>query len=230
MRIADVPDKHAGRLIGALLLLHLGCGLILPYVLLNPVLAPPGFLAQAAAQSASLRTAVTLFIVAAALVVAVAVAAWPLFRAHGERLATAFLAVAIANLALQLVESGAVLTMLSLSQQVSAAGADAGPLQAVGAALGSARRWAHYTQLLTVVSWLFLLYLNLWRAALVPRLLAAAGMVTTLLQIAGVPARVMLGYPPIMELAMPLAPVHLTLAIWLILKGLRVAPQAPEEA
>jgi hypothetical protein len=82
-----------------------------------------------------------------------------------------------------------------------------------------ARRWAHFTQLLTVVGWLFLLYLILWRSALAPRLIAAAGMATTLLQIAGVPARAILGYGMIPEMAMPLAPVHLALALWLIVKG-----------
>jgi hypothetical protein len=102
-------------------------------------------------------------------------------------------------------------------------------LQVVGTAAGSARRWAHYTQLLTVVSWLFLLYLTLWRTSLVPRAIALAGMAATVLQIAGVPARMMLGYAPIMQMAMPLAPVHLTLAVWLIVKGLRVEP-APRHA
>jgi hypothetical protein len=56
--------------------------------------------------------------------------------------------------------------MLSLSQAYARAGAaDGAMLQAVVAAVGSARRWAHYTQLITVVSWIAVLYAALSRAA-----------------------------------------------------------------
>ncbi|HSK10128.1 MAG TPA: DUF4386 family protein, partial [Vicinamibacterales bacterium] len=64
------------------------------------------------------------------------------------------------------------------------------------------------------------LYALLWRTALVPRLLAILGMVATLLQIAGVPLRGILGYGVVPEMAMPLAPIHVALAFWLIVKGL----------
>jgi len=223
-----MPDRRVGHLLGVLLLLHFFLGLILPYVLLDAALVPPSFLESAAADAAGVRGAVGLFILAAVLVLGIAIAAWPLLRADVERLAMALLALAIANVSLQLVESGALLTMLSLSQDFAIAnGGDISRLQAAGAVASAARKWAHYTQLLTVVSWLFLLYVTLWRTALVPRLLAAAGMVTTALQIVGVPVRGLLGYPPIMEMAMPLAPVHVMLAAWLIVKGVRVAPDVP---
>jgi hypothetical protein len=73
---------------------------------------------------------------------------------------------------------------------------------------------------------LFILYLTFWRTALVPRLLAALGMAATLVQIAAAPARAILGFGIITELAMPLGPVHVALALWLIVKGMRVAPNA----
>jgi hypothetical protein len=136
-------------------------------------------------------------------------------------MALAFLALAIANFPLQAFESGTVLSMLSLSEVYGqAGGGDAAPLQAVAAAVGAARRFAHYSQLLTVVSWLFILYALLWRTALVPRLLAMLGMIATLLQIIGVPLRGILGYGIVTEMAMPLAPVHVALALWLIVRGL----------
>jgi len=214
-------EKHVGRLLGVLLLVHLAGGLILPYVLLDLAMAPAGSVIENAAQHAVyVRTAVVLFIAAAGLVLTIAITAWPVFRQHHERLALAFVALAAANLALQLVESGTVLTLVSLGNELAANAGDAA-LQAAGTAAVLARRWAHFTQLLTVVSWLFVLYLTLWRTALVPRLLAALGMLTTLLQITGVPARAILGFDLIMPLAMPLAPVHVALACWLIVKGLR---------
>jgi hypothetical protein len=48
----------------------------------------------------------------------------------------------------------------------------------------------------------------------------------TLLQIAAVPARAILGYSIITELAMPLGPVHAALALWLTVRGMRVALSA----
>jgi hypothetical protein len=214
-----VPEKRVGRVVGLLLLLHFVAALVVPYILLDRALAQP-FLVNAGSHAALVRTAVILFMLGAALVLAVAIAAWPVFRVHTERLGIAFMAIAVANASLQLVESGTLLTMLSLSEQFATrAAADATVLQAAGAAAQTARRSAHYTQLLTVVTWLFVLYLILWRTALVPRLVAAAGILTTLLQIAGVPARAILGYGPVMAMAMPLAPVHLVSALWLIVKG-----------
>jgi hypothetical protein len=39
------------------------------------------------------------------------------------------------------------------------------------------------------------------------------------LQIAGVPLRALLGYPVVMELAVPLGPAYAGLGLWLIVKG-----------
>ena len=36
--------KRAGRLVGVLLLLHLAAGLIVPFIMLQPLVSPPGFL------------------------------------------------------------------------------------------------------------------------------------------------------------------------------------------
>jgi len=225
------PETRVGRLLGILLLVHLLGGLILPYVLLGTATSPSAsVLETAAAHAVNVRTAVVLFLLAAGLVLTIAIVAWPLFRQHDERLALALVALAAANLPLQLVESGTVLTILSLSGGFPTGAGDAGILQAAAAAASFARRWAHYTHLLTVVSWLFVLYLALWRAALVPRLLAALGMATTVLQIVGVPARAILGFGAIMELAMPLAPVHMMLSLWLIVKGLRIPSGTPRAA
>jgi hypothetical protein len=69
------------------------------------------------------------------------------------------------------------------------------------------------------VSWITLLFSLLYRFRLVPRVLAAVGVVTSLLQIAGVTLRVLLGYPAQTWLAVPLAPAYAGLALWLIVKG-----------
>lgn len=70
-----------------------------------------------------------------------------------------------------------------------------------------------------MVSWIFVLFAALWRARLIPRVLAVAGLVTCALQVTGVPLRALLGYPVVMEMAMPLGPAYAGLGLWLIVKG-----------
>jgi hypothetical protein len=130
------------------------------------------------------------------------------------------LALAVAGFSLQAGDNGALLSMLSLSQEYATAGAAKSEFfQALAVVAGSARKWAHYTSLLVAVSWIFLLYTLLFHFRLVPRLLAAFGLIASMLQIMGVTLRGFLGYPPEMRLAMPLAPTYVALAVWLIVKG-----------
>ena len=41
-------EKSVGRTVGVLLLLHLAAGLTVPFILLHPLVTPPGFLTSAA--------------------------------------------------------------------------------------------------------------------------------------------------------------------------------------
>jgi high-affinity Fe2+/Pb2+ permease len=130
------------------------------------------------------------------------------------------LALAIASFSLQAVDNAHLLAMLSLSQEYAKAGAEKTDLfQALAVVVGSARKWSHFSFLLAVGCWIFLLCSLLYRFRLVPRALAAFGAVGSLLQIAGVTLRGLLGYPPETRLAMPLAPAYVALALWLIVKG-----------
>jgi hypothetical protein len=216
--VASTPT--VGRIVGALVLLHIGGALMLPYILLDQVLVSPGFLESAARNPGYLRAPALLFLLGAAVTLGISIAVYPLLRQSSHRLALCCLALGIANFPLQVVESGMVLSMLSLGQQYAGAGAaDGGMLQVVAAAAVRARRWVHYTQLFTVVSWIFVLYGALWRAGLIPRVLAVVGLVTCALQITGVPLRALVGYPVVMAFAVPLGPAYAGLGLWLIVKG-----------
>lgn len=209
-----------GRIVGALVLLHIVGALMLPYILLNQVVVSPDFLESAARNPGHLRAPALLFLFGAAVTLAISIAAYPVLRQSSHRLALCSLALGVTNFPLQVVESGMVLSMLSLGQQYAGAGAaDRAMLQVVAAAAFGARRWAHYTQLFTVVSWIFVLYAALWRAGLIPRVLAVVGLVTCALQITGVPLQALLGYPVVMEIAVPLGPAYAGLGLWLIVKG-----------
>ena len=212
--------KRVGRLVGVLLLLHLALGLTVPFIMLLPLVSPPGFLSSAAGIANQTRTAVLLFFVGSALAIAIACAGWRVFRERSSAMALWLLALAVASFALQAVDSAHILSMLSLSQAYVEAGtAKADVFQALALVVGSARKWSHYSFLLVVGCWIFLLFSLMYRFRLVPRALAAFGMIGAVLQIAGVSLRGLLGYPPETRLAMPLAPAYLLVALWLMVKG-----------
>jgi hypothetical protein len=222
--------RKIGRIVGALLLVHMVAGLMLPYILLDRVIDSPGFLLDIMVQpgfleSASrnalyLRAPALLFLFAGALTVGISIAVYPVLRQGSQRFALWCLALGIANLPLQAIESGMVLSMLSLSQQYAAVGtADGAMLHAVANGLGRTREWMHLIQLMTLVCWIFALFAAMWRAGRIPRVLGVAGLIACALQIAGVPLRGLLGYSVQINMGIALAPTYIALALWLIVKG-----------
>ena len=218
--VTERSGKSVGRTVGVLLLLHLAAGLTVPFILLNPLIASPGFLANGAGIPNQVRAAVLLLFVGSAIAIGIASTGWSVFRLYSSAMALWLLALAVASLSLQAVDNAHLLSMLSLSQEYAKTGAEKADLfQALAVVVGSARKWSHYSFLLVVGSWIFLLCGLLYRFRLVPRALAAFGLVGRMLQIAGVTLRGLWGYPPKTLLAMPLAPAYVALALWLIVKG-----------
>jgi hypothetical protein len=215
--------RRIGRIIGTLLLVHLVTGLTVPYVLLRPLeTVPVGFLETAAGMAALVRVSVLLLFVGGAISVAISVAAWPLVRERNYRMGLWLLALAVVNFTLQIVENSHWLTMLSVSQAYADAGtADATPFRSLGIVVRSAWKWGHYSHILIVVGWLFTLYCLLFRSVMVPRVLAAGGMVACVLQFIGITLPTFAGYRmPLPELfGMPLGLVDLAMAVWLMAKG-----------
>jgi hypothetical protein len=202
-------------------LLQLAAALTGPFVLLRPLIAgSPGFLAAAAESSFQIRSAVFLSFVGGALTVSLAVTALPVFRRYGGATALWFLAVCVVSCTLDAVHNAAVMSMLSLSQEyVNGGAANPGPYMALGALVASARRWAHFTQLVAIGGWLFVFHSSLLRFGLVPRALAALGLVGTALQFTGVTLMMGMGYGIVGEMAMPLLPIQIAVAAWLLVKG-----------
>jgi hypothetical protein len=84
--------------------------------------------------------------------------------------------------------------------------------------VASARNWAHFIGLVIAGCTLFVFYAVLYRFALVPRLLAAFGLIAVILQITAV-AMPIFGHDVLFVLLAPLGVCQLLLAIWLIVKG-----------
>jgi len=214
--------KSTGRIIGILLLLHLITGLTAPYIMLHPLNSPLSFNANDAGNAFQVRLSVMLLFVGGAAAMAIAFTAWPVFRQYSYTIALWVLALAVVNFSLQCVENAAWMSMFTLSQDYAKAGAaEIGVYNLVGAAVRSAWKWVQYTHLLIMVSWMFMLFVALLRSALVPRLLAGFGLLTTLLQITGITLPQFIPYPtpPMTAMGLPLGVVYLILSVWLMAKG-----------
>jgi hypothetical protein len=215
--------KSTGRIIGILLLLQLAAGLMVPFILLHSLVpGSPGFLTAAAENSFQIRAAVVIAFIGGALTISLGIMSLPVFRRYGNATALWFLAVCVVSCTLDIVHNATVLAMLSLSQEyVSEGAANPEVFTALGAAVASTRRWAHWTQLVAIGGWIFVFYNSLLRFALIPRALAALGLVGIALQFTGVTLMMFLGHRVIGEMAMPMLPVQIAVAVWLLVKGFR---------
>lgn len=211
--------KSLSRLIGALLLVQLA-GLIVPFVLLHPITTGSrDSLTNAAGASLQIKVAVFLLFANCALTIGISIAAWPLFRQYSERMALWLLAASVLMFALQAVDNAYILSMVSLSRQYAETGGSVDLFQALSAMLGSTRRWVHFTELLVIDGWIFLLYSILFRFGLIPRALAAFALLTVILHFTGIPLPGFLGYRIVTLMGVPMAFGHIAVALWLITKG-----------
>ena len=214
-----------GRLLGALMLLHLALGLIGPYVVLVPMNAPPGgFLENAASMAGPVRLSVLTLFLGGLVPILIATVAWPVWRERTPLLALWLLVMSGVNLALQVVENSHWLTMLSLSQAYAATDpGGSGTFELMALAVRAGFKWAHYGHILVLAAWLFILFCALFRGRIVPPVLAALGMVASSVHMAGIPLPEFLGYRVAgsANYGVPLAVVVLIAGLWLLWKGIR---------
>jgi hypothetical protein len=216
--------KSVGRIIGLLLLVQLA-GLIVPFVLLLPLTkGPRDFLANSAGSSFQIKVAVFLLFANCALTIGIAIVALPIFRQHSDAMALLLVAVGVIMFSLQAVDNAHVMSMLSLSQQYVQAGGPDDLFQTLAAVVGSTRRWAHYSELLVIDAWIFVFYSLLCRFALVPRALAAFGLITVMLHFTGITLPLFLGYHSVTLMGATMALSHIALALWLMAKGFTEPP------
>lgn len=210
-----------GRTVGILLMLQLIAALTLPFILSKPItVGSPAFLTAVTADSFQIQSAVLLSFVGSALTVCLGITAFQVFRYYNKSVALLFVVVCAISCTFDVVHAGTIMSMLSISNQFVTSGAANSELyEVVGAAVTAARRSAHITQLLAISAWMFVFYFSLLRFQLIPRWLAVIGVLGVTLQFIGVTLMMLLGYGVIGEMAMPLLPIEITVALWLIIKG-----------
>jgi hypothetical protein len=209
--------KSVGRVIGVMLFVQMA-GLIVPFALLHP-LTRTDYVANAAGSALQFKVAVFLLLANCALTLGISVAGWPVFRRHSERMAILLVAAGVIMFSLQAVDNAHLMSMLSLSQQYAQAGGADGLSQTLSVVIGSARRWAHYSELLVIDAWIFVLYGLLYRFRLVPRALAVFALVTVMLHFAGITLPLWLGYGSVTLMGVPMALSHIALALWMTVRG-----------
>ena len=210
---------RTGRVVGGLLLLQLA-GLIVPFILLQPLTgSPQAYLAGAAGAAMQIKLAVLLLFLNGVLTVGLSIVMYGVERDRREPLSLALLAASVVMLLLQAVDNAHILTMLSLSEQVAGAAGPAAPYGALATMAATTRRWVHYTELLAIDGWILLLYVTLQRLGLVPRELTMLGVLTVLLHLVAIPLRRFAGASPITWMGVPMAFSHVLLGAWLVAKG-----------
>lgn len=217
-------EKRIGRQVGGLLLVQAFLFPIAfaPGAMLSPATGPD-FLTSASASAGTVRLAVLISYVVAALSIAIALAAAPVFRRHGDRWAMLYLVLAVAALATQVIEGIAIHEMLALSTAHAEPGAPQPVLESL-APIARARWLAsHFTNLLLGNARAIVLFTILFRFSLVPRVLGGAGLIAYPIAAAAV-VMALLGRPFSFALAMPAAVTSLALVGWLIARGFNEAP------
>jgi hypothetical protein len=212
------PAWSVGRVIGVLLLV-LFVLLALGFIPLVPI-STAAFLEQASGISTQIRLAVILLFASGALTIGISITGFPVFRQYSFRMALWFLTVSIIWFAMQAIDNAHILSMLSLSQRYAQGGASSPELfGALGDFARSSRVWAHYTTLLVIEIWFFVLYALLFRFSLVPRPLAGFAVMMVFVHAAGITLPMFLGYNRMLVLAYALALSHLAVGTWLVVKG-----------
>lgn len=225
-------SRQAAAVIGILFIMATVTA-ILGLYFYGPILKAPGNLVNGAAQANQVRLGVVMELILVFSNIGTAIGLFPVLRRYGERIALGHLFFRYLESLMITIGIISVLALLSLSQAFVAAGApeDGGAYAVAGSALLAVHDWTFvlgpYVMLgVNTLAYSYLLY----KSQLVPRPLAALGLVGAalvlaagLLQIIGVIPYVA---TPAMLMAMPIAVYEMLLAAWLIVKGFQTPASA----
>ena len=221
--------RNAGRTIGIAILVQVVLSPPVYFRWMRPATSSD-FLANAAASAGIVRFGMLMTFVLGAMTIVASLAAFPIIKTHSQRLALAYVAMATIGFATLTADTVALRNLLALSLEFAKPGAPEELLQTL-ATIGRAN-WisAHYTNLTIAHATTFLLFVILFRFALVPRVLAALGMAASALSTTTVASTLMAQPIPFSRGVMPMAVMTLTLIIWLLFRGLADKPTARRTA
>lgn len=211
-----------GRIVGVLLLLQVALAILVNFVFTAPLFGEPGFLINAAPHANQIAQSVVIGLVMGLLGLAIASLLYPIFKQHSPSLALFYFALCTAGFALTVVENTKIMSMLSLSQAYAQAGAGQEALyQGLRIVVKDARNWTHFIGLLVSGVTVFTFYLTTLRFNLIPKVLAAFGLLAALSQLTAI-GMPLFGHEVDFRLIAPLGICEILLGVWLIVKGFRI--------
>jgi hypothetical protein len=212
---------RAARIIAVLIIIQMIGSALVNMVLEAPLLGAPELLVNAASHSRQIALGALLGLVTEALWVGIAVTAFPVFWQRARAMTLWLGALAVVTLAVAVLESSGVMSMVSWSQAYAGASpADRWQLAWVRVAVASARNWAHFLARICDGATILVFYATLYRLALVPRALAGFGLISVALMLTSV-GMPLFGHDAVFAMLAPLGLSQLVLALWLITKGFR---------
>ena len=217
--------SQASRIVGVLIIMQMVGSGVMNFVLEAPLFKGPGFLLNAAPHSKQIALAVLIGLVTGALWVGIAITMFPIFFPRSQALALWLIALAVVILGVAIVENIGVMSMVSLSEAYTkATTVDCEQFEGARVVVAAARNWPHYIGRIFIGCATFVLYAALNRFTLVPRALAALGLIASVLMVMAL-VMPLFGYQIMFLLLAPMGLTQLTLAVWLLTKGLRDQPE-----
>jgi hypothetical protein len=208
--------------VGALFLISY-TGFSIGMALVVPSLDPSTDLAQIGADEQRLIAGALFLFVNMATIIGIAAMLFPVMRPHGEGLALWYVGFRILEAAAFIVGAVSVLSLISVSEASVAAGSSAPVYEGMRSLALAANSWAGKLATVAFISGAVVLYSLLYRSRLVPRFIAAWGLVAVALLIVAnlLAVDVTAGFQPAALLFAPIALNELFLAAWLIIRGLQ---------
>lgn len=196
---------------------------------LTPVLTGTDYLTRFSAHTNQVAAAALLYLVAAFASAGIAIAMYPVMKGSNVGLALGSVVFRALEAAFYMVEVVSLLSLLTLSQQFTIAGAaDRTLLQVLGNSLVSIREHAALVAVFAFCLGAFMYYYLFFQSRLIPQWLSGFGIVAIILMMVACVLALfsdnfITSYVP---LAVPIAVQEMVLAVWLIVKGFNLSVSA----
>jgi hypothetical protein len=227
------PSPTRRTALSAGVLLIVGTVAALAAAAVTPALTGTDSLAQFASNPNRVAAGALLYLIAAFASAGIAVALYPALKQWQAGVALGSVIFRTLEAAMYLVAVVALLSVLSVSQQLPHAGAaDRAALQAIGDSLKGARQHATLVAVFGFSLGAFLYYSLFYQSRLIPRWLSGWGVAGAILMFAACLSasfsnRDVTGYT---LLILPIAVQEMVLAVWLIVKGFGSSAPRPVRA
>jgi hypothetical protein len=197
-------------------------GALFPAAALTPGLTGTDYLTQFSAHPNQVAAGAFAYLVAALASVGIAIAMYPVMKGSNAGLALGSVVFRALEAAFYMVEVAILLSLLTLGQQFTTAGAaDRTLLQAIGNSLVSVREHAALVAVFAFCLGAFMYYYLFFQSRLIPRWLSGFGIVAIILMMVACVLALFSGnlITSYITLAAPIALQEMVLAVWLIVKG-----------